>query len=64
MKEYQQIITDEKKDLDSKIGRLTVLIESEKFDSINPAEQVRMKQQRTIMKQYSDVLGARIQNFT
>ena len=64
MKEYQQIITDEKKDLDSKINKLGEFIGSDEFASVPMAEQVRMKQQRTIMKQYSDVLAARIQNFT
>ena len=64
MEEYQQRVLDEKKELDSKIDKLGEFIGSDEFTPVPTAEQVRMKQQRTIMKQYSDVLAARIQNFT
>ena len=63
MEEYQQRVLDEKKELDSKIDKLGEFIGSDEFVSVPMAEQVRLKQQRTVMNQYSDILAARIDGF-
>ena len=63
MKDYQERVSQEKEELDSKLSRLSTFIKSDEFASVPMAEQVRLKQQRTVMKQYSDILAARIDGF-
>lgn len=62
--EYQQRVIDEKAELDKRAAKLSDFIGlSPLFDSIDPAEQERMKEQNDLMWQYSEVLGARIAAF-
>ena len=64
MKDYQERVVEEKKELDSKIDKLSNFLDfSRDFIALNQAEQVRMKMQRLTMKQYSDLLAARIDSF-
>jgi hypothetical protein len=62
--EYQQRVLDEKAELDKKANKLSDFIGmSPLFESLDPAEQERLKVQNDIMWQYSEVLGARIAAF-
>ena len=64
MAPYQQRVIDEKADLDKKAQALSDFIGlNSKFESIDPAEQERMKEQCEVMWQYSEILGARIAAF-
>jgi len=63
MEDYQERVIEEKKELDAKIDKLGEFIRSDEFVSVPMAEQVRLKQQRTVMNQYSDILAARIDGF-
>lgn len=61
MKPYQQRVVEEKKELDVKAKALSDFIGlNDEFETINPEEQERLKEQCEIMWQYSEVLGARI----
>jgi len=60
MKEYQQRVIDEKKDLDIKIERLIDFISGDVFKQLLLPEQRRLKRQKGIMELYSDVLNERI----
>ena len=61
MQPHQQRVVDEKKDLDEKATNLSEFIgHSPIFDTLDPAEQERLKEQSDIMWQYSEILGARI----
>jgi len=63
MEPYQQRVVYEKTDLDIKIFKLRPFIGSERFLSLEIAEQERMTRQFNLMEQYSEVLGFRIANF-
>jgi hypothetical protein len=65
MEPHQQRVVDEKEELDKKATALSNFIgTSPIFDTIDPAEQERLKQQNDVMWQYSEILGARIAAFT
>lgn len=51
----------EKRDLDEKITRLSAFLVTEKFETLNFAEQANLLAQRTAMTAYSDILGIRIE---
>lgn len=60
----QQRVADEKEELDKKAKALSEFIgHNPIFDTIDPAEQERLKVQNDIMWQYSEILGARIAAF-
>lgn len=62
---HQQRVVDEKAELDKKAGALSDFIgTSPIFETLDPAEQERMKEQNDVMWQYSEILGARIAAFT
>ena len=64
MKPHQQRVVDEKTELDTKATALSKFIgESPIFETIDPAEQERLKEQNDVMWQYSEILGARIAAF-
>lgn len=62
---HQQRVVDEKAELDKKATALSQFIgHSPIFDTLDPAEQERLREQNDVMWQYSEILGARIAAFT
>ncbi len=61
---HQQRVVTEKVELDEKAKALSEFIgHSPIFETLDPAEQERLKEQNEIMWQYSEILGARIAAF-
>ena len=61
---HQRRVLDEKTELDKKATALSEFIgTSPTFDTLDHAEQERLKVQNDLMWQYSEVLGARIEAF-
>ena len=61
---HQQRVVDEKTELDAKAKALSDFIgKSDIFQTLNAAEQDRLKEQNGIMWQYSEILGKRIEAF-
>jgi hypothetical protein len=64
MQPYQQRVVEEKVELDKKAKALSDFIGlNPTFETIDAAEQERMKEQCEVMWQYSEILGARIAAF-
>lgn len=64
MQPHQQRVVDEKGELDKKAKDLSEFIgNSQVFETLDNAEQERLKEQNDIMWQYSEILGARIEGF-
>lgn len=64
MRPHQQRVVDEKTELDTKANALSQFIgHSPIFETLDAAEQERLKVQNDLMWQYSEVLGARIAAF-
>lgn len=64
MQPHQQRVVDEKTELDTKAKALSEFIgNSPIFETLDPAEQERLKEQNDVMWQYSEILGARIAAF-
>lgn len=64
MEPHQQRVVDEKTELDKKATALSNFIgTSPIFDTLDVAEQERLKEQNDVMWQYSEILGARIAAF-
>ena len=61
---YQQRVVDEKQELDTKIGALSVFIAGVAFSTIPSDEQDRLTAQYLIMMAYSTILASRIKGFT
>ena len=65
MQPYQQRVVHEKTELDRKAHALSRFIGySEEFETLDAAEQERLKEQNDVMWQYSEILGARISAFS
>lgn len=61
---HQQRVVTEKEELDAKATALSNFIgHSPIFETLDPAEQERLREQNDIMWQYSEILGARIAAF-
>jgi len=61
---HQQRVVTEKAELDQKANALSAFIgHSPIFDTLDLAEQERLKEQNDVMWQYSEILGARIAAF-
>jgi len=61
---HQQRVVDEKTELDKKAAALSNFIgNSPIFETLDEAEQERLKEQNDVMWQYSEILGARIEAF-
>lgn len=62
---YQQRVVDEKNELDEKIEKLGRFIGTEGTPFINlpESERERLAAQYEVMKEYSDILEARIEDF-
>jgi hypothetical protein len=63
MEAYQERVVLEKNELDEKISKLSTFISSEKFSSVKEDEVNRLRNQLSIMIDYSNILGERISNF-
>lgn len=63
MQDFQMRVVEEKKELDIKIEGLSKFIKGDFFSSLDRSEQVRMAIQSGLMRNYSDVLQERINNF-
>lgn len=64
MQPHQQRVVDEKLELDKKAHALSDFIgNSPIFETLDIAEQERLKEQNDVMWQYSEILGARIKAF-
>jgi len=61
---YQLRVLNEKTELDKKVIALDVFIGNDPvFETLSAEEQKRMKDQLDVMKQYSEILWARISAF-
>jgi hypothetical protein len=60
---FQERVVAEKADLDIRIEGLRAFLTTEIFASLDQAEQGRMTQQLSVMRDYSDILGERIRAF-
>lgn len=61
---HQQRVVDEKTELDKKATALSNFIgHSPIFETLDAAEQERLKEQNDVMWTYSEILGARIAAF-
>ena len=63
MKDYQQRVIEEKKQLDKKIEKLRTFLNTETFAELDLAERGRMHSQFNVMTNYSSILGERIDAF-
>ena len=64
MQPHQQRVVDEKTELDAKANALSQFIgNSPIFETLDAAEQERLKEQNDVMWKYSEILGARIAAF-
>lgn len=64
MQPHQQRVIDEKVELDKKATALSEFISHGPiFETLDSAEQERLKEQNDVMWQYSEILGARIAAF-
>ena len=64
MQPHQQRVVDEKAELDKKARDLSAFIGLNPiFETLDAAEQERLKEQNDIMWQYSEILGTRIAAF-
>lgn len=62
---HQQRVVDEKTALDEKATALSNFIGLNPiFNTLDPAEQERLREQNDVMWQYSEILGKRIEAFT
>lgn len=65
MKSYQERVLEEKRELDERATALSEFIGlSPIFETLDVAEQERLKEQNDVMWQYSEILGARIAAFS
>lgn len=64
MQPHQQRVVDEKSELDDKLGKLGVFIESSPIFAVLPDdERERLVRQKSCMGEYSEILGERIAAF-
>lgn len=63
MKDWQERVVQESKDLDDKIVKLKAMICSDRFEALQDMDQRLLVQQLAVMKQYASVLKVRIQRF-
>jgi hypothetical protein len=67
VKSYQERVINEKRDLDEKLERLKSFCFGDSnilFSELNPVDRDLLEDQFTIMRNYSRILGKRIERFT
>jgi hypothetical protein len=60
---HQQRVVVERDELNDKFKKLSVFLKSEKFESVNPDEQKRLRRQHFAMFEYRSILEERISYF-
>lgn len=63
MKEYQQRVVEEFKELDHKIYNLSKFLKTEDFKNLDMMNQILLERQQQVMLEYSSVLEQRIALF-
>lgn len=63
MHDWQQRVMDERVDLNARIDRLWMFMQSTTFKALNPIERERMERQLGLMRAYAQVLTERIEAF-
>ena len=63
MNPYQERVIEEKEALEEKYRKLTTFFDQPAFQDVPMDEQVRMARQADVMKEYLDILNARIVRF-
>ena len=63
MQPHQERVVAERHDLDEKRTKLTAFIDGETFETLDAAEQNRLRRQQDAMSVYSEVLAERIAAF-
>ena len=63
LKPWQQRVIDEKNELDERVTKLSIFIESPAFKEVDIMEQNRLRIQLELMLELQDVLLARIRVF-
>lgn len=64
MKPHQERVVIEKKELDEKLRKLHDFLTGELIQSLPDEDQLLLKQQYKVMKEYSTILSDRIERFT
>lgn len=60
MESFVQRIIDEKEELDERIGKLKILIASDRFKTLNTEMRALMEEQYFTMDHYSQILSKRL----
>lgn len=60
----EERVVKEKKDLDEKISNLGLFVAIDLFARLKNEEQSRLRRQLIVMREYSEILGERIANFS
>jgi len=63
VKEYQQRVIKEKRELDDRLDKLKTFFGVGRFTELDCDEQDRMRKQAEVMGEYSKILGKRIKAF-
>ena len=63
MKDFQERVVLEKKELDEKIEKLDQFVMSDKYRGVSSLEKNMLGRQWNLMTLYSELLGKRIRNF-
>lgn len=63
MEQYQERVVEEKTELDGKVLKLQEFVSSDRFNLVEVGEANRMRNQLSVMMDYSNILGERITNF-
>lgn len=63
MQPHQERVVAERADLDEKRAKLSAFIDGQVFETLDAAEQDRLRRQQDAMSVYSDVLRERIAAF-
>ncbi len=61
--EWQQRVVDEQRELNARAERLAAFIGTAPYDALDMQERLRMSKQLSVMRELSEVLGARIGAF-
>lgn len=60
---HQKRVVEEKKDLDAKIEKLGPFLQTKIFQGLPAIERIRLARQHDVMREYSTILGQRIDWF-
>lgn len=63
MKEYQQRVVEEKKELEGKLSRLLAFLSGNAVKELPLRERILLELQASVMEQYSSILAKRIADF-